>query len=66
MNRVIGKRPIMQLTICLVACCAFLGFFEPLLSQGPKFARKAGSILILKKDHTLELLQNGKVIRTYK
>jgi murein L,D-transpeptidase YafK len=28
--------------------------------------QKADSILILKKDHTLELLAGGKVIRTYK
>jgi murein L,D-transpeptidase YafK len=28
--------------------------------------QKADSILILKKDHTLQLLSNGKVIRTYK
>ena len=29
-------------------------------------AQKADSILILKKDHTLELLSGGKIIRTYK
>ena len=29
-------------------------------------AQKADSILILKKDHVLELLSGGKVIRTYK
>jgi hypothetical protein len=29
-------------------------------------AEKADSILILKKDHTMELISGGKVIRTYK
>ena len=32
----------------------------------PQSAEKADSILIFKKDHVLELLEGGKVIRTYK
>jgi len=32
----------------------------------PQKTEKADSILILKKDHTMELLAGGKVIRTYK
>ena len=37
----------------------------PLAAQLPAAPAKADSILILKKDHLLELLANGKVIRTY-
>jgi murein L,D-transpeptidase YafK len=37
-----------------------------LLSQQAPPPQKADSILIFKKDHVLELLQGGKVIRTYK
>jgi murein L,D-transpeptidase YafK len=37
-----------------------------LSSQQPATAVKADSVLILKKDHILELLAAGKVIRTYK
>jgi len=33
--------------------------------QSPPASTKADSILILKKDHLLELISNGKVIRTY-
>ena len=35
-------------------------------SQVAKDGEKADSILILKHDHVLELLQGGKIIRTYK
>ena len=35
-------------------------------AQQPSTAGRADSILILKKDHLLELLSRGKVIRTYK
>jgi murein L,D-transpeptidase YafK len=35
-------------------------------AQQPAPVQKADSILILKKDHLLELLYKGKVIRTYK
>jgi murein L,D-transpeptidase YafK len=34
--------------------------------QQPAPAQKADSVLILKKDHVLELLAGGKMIRTYK
>lgn len=34
--------------------------------QSPEHVQKADSILILKKEHLLELLSGGKVIRTYK
>ncbi|MGB6828495.1 MAG: L,D-transpeptidase family protein, partial [Terracidiphilus sp.] len=44
---------------------AFLLCAVPLVAQ--TFAPvKADSILILKKDHVMELLDGGKVIRTYK
>jgi murein L,D-transpeptidase YafK len=46
--------------------CAILGLAFPLVPQQPPPPQKADSILILKKDHVLELLQGGKVIRTYK
>jgi len=45
--------------LAVSAVFALAGFAE----QSPT---RADSILILKKDHTLELLSNGKVIRTYK
>jgi murein L,D-transpeptidase YafK len=35
-------------------------------AQQPSTAARADSILILKKEHLLELLSSGKVIRTYK
>jgi Uncharacterized protein conserved in bacteria len=35
-------------------------------SQHSELQQKADSILILKKDHVMELLAGGKVIRTYK
>jgi len=39
---------------------------NPLTARQSQPAQKADSILILKKDHLLELLAGGKVIRTYK
>ena len=48
------------------AWCAILSFAVPLMPQQALPPQKADSILILKKDHVLELLQGGKVIRTYK
>ncbi|MGB6826665.1 MAG: L,D-transpeptidase family protein, partial [Terracidiphilus sp.] len=44
---------------------AFLLFVIPPTAQTPT-SIKADSILILKKDHVMELLAGGKVIRTYK
>jgi murein L,D-transpeptidase YafK len=46
--------------------CAILSFAVPLITQSASAPQKADSILILKKDHVLELLKDGKVIRTYK
>jgi murein L,D-transpeptidase YafK len=48
--------------VCLLLC-ALAG---SLAAQQPAAPQKADSILILKKDHVLELLAGGKVIRTYK
>jgi murein L,D-transpeptidase YafK len=52
---------------------AFIGVFLALRGSAvalptkePSAAAKADSILILKKDHVLELLAAGKVIRSYK
>jgi murein L,D-transpeptidase YafK len=48
------------------ACHALSGLAVTLPSSPPSPAQKAESILILKKDHVLELLVAGEVIRTYK
>lgn len=47
---------------------ALLALLTPpglILGQSQAASAKADSILILKKDHLLELISNGKVIRTY-
>ena len=41
-------------------------FWSTSLSAQPPRQQKADSILILKKDHLLELFADGKVIRTYR
>ena len=47
-------------------CLASSGFaMTPVISQSPT-EQKVDSVLILKKDHVLELLAGGKVIRSYK
>lgn len=43
--------------------CTFSG---SRLDPSPQKSEKTDSILILKKDHVMELLSGGKVIRTYK
>lgn len=48
--------------VLLVLCC--LAWTLP--AQQAATAQKADSVLILKKDHVLELLAGGKVIHTYK
>jgi murein L,D-transpeptidase YafK len=53
--------------IVLVAAGLAVCFFAwPRAAQEPTSTQKADSILILKKDHVMELLADGKVIRTYK
>jgi murein L,D-transpeptidase YafK len=47
-------------------CLALCGMVLPLSAQQPAAAQKADSVLILKKDHLMELLAGGKAIRTYK
>lgn len=47
-------------------CCAILSLVIPLAAHPAPTPQKADSILILKEAHVLELLKNGKVIRTYK
>ena len=49
---------------CLLLVFSSLVLLAP--AQQPAPGQKADSILILKKDHLLELLCKGKVIRTYK
>jgi murein L,D-transpeptidase YafK len=49
-----------------VLWCTILIIAVPLMAQPAPPPQKADSILILKKDHVLELLRGGKVIRTYK
>jgi len=59
--------------LCLAGLLLLLGLLPALHlarmslhAQTPTQAGKADAILILKKDHVLELLSGGKVIRTYK
>jgi murein L,D-transpeptidase YafK len=52
--------------ILAIIGCVTLIFAVPLRTQHAPPAQTADSILILKKDHVLELLRDGKVIRTYK
>jgi murein L,D-transpeptidase YafK len=52
-------------TTVAILFSAFLIGAIPLAAQAPT-PQKADSILILKKDHVMELLVDGKVIRTYK
>lgn len=47
----------------LAACCALPA---ALSGQQPGSQERADSVLILKKDHVLELLAEGKIIRSYK
>jgi murein L,D-transpeptidase YafK len=50
-----------------IVFAAMIGWAPPAVSgTAAVAAEKADSILILKKDHVLELLAGGKVIRTYK
>src|SRR5271165_2790114 len=50
----------------VVAFLALVAFSCAMWAQQPASAQHADSVLILKKDHLLELLSGGKVIRTYK
>ena len=50
---------------CVLAAFALLIFPSLLPSQQPTIPARVDSILILKKDHLLELISGGKVIRTY-
>jgi murein L,D-transpeptidase YafK len=55
----------MTLVLVLTSACAALCGFEA-QQPAPAAAQKVDSILILKKEHVLELLSAGKVIKTYK
>jgi murein L,D-transpeptidase YafK len=64
-----GRREAARIACWTVGACLFLVlsslvFQVPAQQQVP--VQKADSIVILKKDHLLELLSKGKVIRTYK
>ncbi|MGA3079848.1 MAG: L,D-transpeptidase family protein [Terracidiphilus sp.] len=53
--------------VCLPAAVLLVLCATPaLFAQQPTLPQKADSILILKKDHVMELLAGGKMIRTYK
>ena len=56
----VPRRPFGIFALLFVLACALSAAQQPLPPQ------KADSLLILKKDHLLELLANGHVIRTYK
>jgi murein L,D-transpeptidase YafK len=60
--RVLGA---IALVLALTSACPALNGFGA-QHPAPAAAQKADSILILKKDHVLELLSGGKVIKTYK
>lgn len=49
-----------------ILCLSLCGFAAHRPDSHASQSHKADSILILKKDHVLELLAGGKVIRTYK
>ncbi len=51
---------------CAGACLALFVLPSVLAAQQPSAPQKADAILILKKDHLMELLAAGEVIRTYK
>ena len=51
---------------CAAICLALCSITSTLPAQQSAPVQKADSILILKKDHVIELLAGGKVIRTYK
>jgi murein L,D-transpeptidase YafK len=55
-----------SLLLALAAPCAVLRTSAATLPDEPPGTQKADSILILKKDHVMELLAGGKVIKTYK
>jgi murein L,D-transpeptidase YafK len=55
-----------KMTRAIVLLVVFCGGTAVLTTLRPAAAPKADSVLILKKDHLLELLAGGKVIRTYK
>ncbi len=46
--------------------CSLSAFAAPPPPASAQKPEKADSILILKKDHVMELLSGGKVVRTYK
>jgi murein L,D-transpeptidase YafK len=52
--------------LCACTCLAFWAQASALSAQQPMTKQKADSVLILKKDHLMELLAGGKVIRAYK
>jgi len=53
-------------TVVVGFCLALCVVVHALSSQPQSAPQKADSILILKKDHVMQLLAGGKVIRTYK
>ena len=60
----IARRRIIHIAFAALCVLAFHSFV--VLAQQPGPAEKADSILILKKDHLLELFRGGRVIRSYK
>ncbi len=66
MNPRTERQRIAMRWIVAAFACATLSFAVPPSTQPATAPQKADSILILKKDHVLELLKGGKVIRTYK
>jgi len=52
--------------LAFVGVCLALSGFAITVPIPPAGSQQADSVLILKKDHVLQLLAGGKVIRTYK
>jgi murein L,D-transpeptidase YafK len=57
-------RVLLGLLVALLCATGMSSGIQP--QSSPQTPRKADSILILKKDHVMELLADGKVIRKYK
>ena len=62
----IGKAGIADSLAGVYLCLVLSGFVLFVPAQQPAPEQKVDAVLILKKDHLLELLAKGKIIHTYK
>jgi murein L,D-transpeptidase YafK len=56
----------MKPSLGIIVCIGLFAYSGSTPAQQPATPQKADSVLILKKDHVMELLTGGRVIRTYK